>query len=269
MTQIILKIVLLMIPAVIGGIIAAVNSSRIYDAIENAEASLRRWQQQTSASSGWFSSYISNPILWVIVKFCDWTDGFTHRRLKNGVLVAATFYLIAAWLFVLYVAVSIAVALLVMAAVMYIAFKVMTGSTEDTNEISSPDREYPTYSSNEDTTDNEDVTDYIGLRGKTVYSGTSWFNEELKGRVDEDGNIYKGTNWINEELIGRIDANGNIWKGTSVLNEVIVGRIDKDGALYKGTNWLNEEIKGRVDEDGNIYKGTNWFNEEKQGRTGY
>jgi|CXWL01.1.fsa_nt_gi hypothetical protein len=268
MTQIILKIVFLMFPAVIGGIIAAGNSSRIYDAIESAEASLRRWQKQTSASSGWFSSYIFNPVLWVIVKFCDWTDKFSHRRFKNGVLVAAIFYLIAAWLVVLYVAISIALALMVMAAIIYFVFKVMTGSSEDTNEISSLDREYPTYRSNEDTTNNEDVTDYVGLRGKTVYSGTNWFNEELKGRVDDDGYLYKGNNWVNEELIGRIDSDGNIWRGASGLNETIVGRIDKDGTLFKGTNWLNEEIIGRIDKDGILYKGTNWLNEEKQGRTG-
>ncbi len=49
----------------------------------------------------------------------------------------------------------------------------------------------------------ENIIDYAGLKGKKIYSGTDWFNEELKGRVDEEGNIYKGTNWLNEEKQGR------------------------------------------------------------------
>ncbi len=70
----------------------------------------------------------------------------------------------------------------------------------------------------------ENVIDYAGLKGKKIYSGTNWFNEEKIGRIDEYGNIIKGTSFFNEEKAGRIDENGNI---------------------YKGTNWLNEEKQGR------------------------
>jgi len=249
-----------MIPAASGAIIAAINSNQINDTTERAEAWIRTRQQRTSASSGWFSRYIFNPLLWVIVKFCEWTDGFTHRGLKGGARVAATLYLIAVWLMVLYAAIFIAVALVIVAVVIYIAAKILSSSTDDSARSYTRGR----------TTDSskEDAVDYPGLKGKNIYAGTNWFNEELKGRVDDEGNLYKGTNWFNEEKIGRIDGDGNIYEGTSWANETKVGRIDKDGTLHKGTNWFNEEKTGRIDEDGNIHKGTNWFNEEKRGRTG-
>lgn len=66
-----------------------------------------------------------------------------------------------------------------------------------------------------------------GLMARETCTVTTWLNEELVGRTDEEGNILKGTNWLNEEK---------------------VGRVDEDGKVYKGTNWLNEEQTGRVGE---------------------
>ena len=259
MSQDTLNMLLLTIPLVIGGLIAAVNATQVNDATEGAEAWLRRRQQRTSASGGWWSSYIFNPVLWAIVKFCDWTDGFVHRGLKNGTRAAARLYLIGLWLLILYAAVVIVIALVVIAIVLYVALKMLSGATESA-EVRHPRSNF--------VEDDDDAPAHAGLRGKKVYSGTNWFNEELKGRVDEKGNLYKGTNWFNEEKIGRIDDEGNIYSGTSWTNEVKVGRIDEDGTLYKGSNWFSEEKTGRIDEDGTIHKGTNWFNEEKRGRSG-
>ena len=265
MTQETLNIILLLTPLVIGGIIAAMNSDSVNTTTENAEAWTRKTQSKTSLKDGWFSRYIANPILWIIVKFSDWTDGFTHRGLKNGTRISATLYLIAAWCFILYAAFMIAVVLVIAGVVLYIVFKVLINSNEDVKR--GYEKGQSVFNSNSQRRQ-EDVTDYTGLKGKKIYSGTNWFNEELKGRVDDDGNIYKGTNWFNEEKIGRIDEDGNILEGTNFFNETKVGRIDEDGNLHKGTNWFNEEKTGRIDEDGNIHKGTNWFNEEKKGRTG-
>ena len=252
-------------PLVIGGIIAAMNSERVNNTTENAEAWTRKTQSKTSLKDGWLSRYIINPILWIIVKFSDWTNGFTHRGLKNGTRIAATFYLIAAWCFILYAAFIIAVVLVIAGVVIYIVFKVLFNSNEDVKQGYEKGQ---SVSNSNTQRRKEDVIGYTGLKGKKIYSGTNWFNEELKGRVDDEGNIYKGTNWFNEEKIGRIDEDGNILEGTSFFNETIVGRIDEDGNLHKGTNWFNEEKTGRIDEDGNINKGTNWLNEEKTGRTG-
>lgn len=260
MSQETLNVVLLLVPVLIGAVIAAINTSQVNDATEGAEARLRGWQQRTSARTGFVSRYVFNPLLWAIVKFCDWTDGFDHRGLKNGARVAATLYLIGLWLLILYAAVIVVIAVVILVVVIYIAAKVLSSSSGSSEVTYTRSREVQN--------DDDDVKAHVGLRSKKVYAGTNWFNEELKGRVDDDGNLYRGTNWFNEEKIGRIDGEGNIYNGTSWASEVKVGRINEDGTLYKGSNWFTEEKTGRIDEDGAIHKGTNWFNEEKQGRTG-
>ena len=196
----------------------------------------------------------------MVVKFCDWTDGFTHRGFKNGARVSATLYLIAAWCYILYAAALLAIMLLIGAAAVYIVFKIVFNSNDSQSSVK---RNRTLKNSDE-----MDVTDMIGLRGQKIYSGTNWLTEELNGRVDDEGNIYEGTNWLTEQKIGRIDKDGTIYKGTSWMTEVKVGRIDKDGTIHKGSNWFTEEKIGRIDEDGNIQKGTNWLTEKKSGRIG-
>lgn len=260
MTQATMSVLLLLLPLFIGGIIAAINANKVNDATESAETRLRGWQRSWAVRTGFFFHFVLNPLVWAIVKFSDWTDGFAHRGVKNGTRVAATLYLIALWLFLIYAAVIIVIAVVILIVVIYIATSALSSSGGNTEETYSRPR--PALK------DEDDVREHVGLRGKNVYSGTTWFNEELKGRVDEDGNLYKGTNWLNEEKIGRIDDEGNIFRGTSWTNEIKVGRVDSDGTLYKGSNWFTEEKTGRIDEDGTIHKGTNWFNEEKRGRAG-
>jgi hypothetical protein len=259
MSQDTFNVILWMLPLAIGGLIAAVNSNQSNEMTERAEGWLRLRQQGTSARAGWVSAYILNPLLWTIVKFCDWTDGFAHRGLKNGTRVSISLYLVGLWLVVLYAALIIAIALVIIAVVFYIAAKVISSSNDGAKA---------TYARSRPAERDDEALAHAGVAGKKIYAGTNWFNEELKGRVDEEGNLYKGTNWFNEEKIGRIDDEGNIYSGTSWANEVKVGRIDRDGTLYKGSNWFTEEKTGRIDEDGTIHKGTNWFNEEKKGRTG-
>ncbi len=249
-------------PLLIGGIVALLNKDGINEFTEKIEAWIRERQQRTSISSNWFSSYILNSILWVVVKFSDWTDDFTHRGAKNGVRVAATLYFIATWLYILFALLAIAFFIAIAGVIIYIIFKVLLNNNEDFRK--GFNAAHGVFGKKE----RDDVTNYAGLKGNKIYEGTNWFNEELKGRVDEQGNIYRGTNWFNEDKIGRIDEDGNIFSGTNFFNEEKVGRIDEDGNVHKGTNWFNEEKTGRIDEDGNIHKGTNWFNEEKTGRTG-
>lgn len=256
------RIIYYLSPLIIGGIIAVANTNGINEISEKAEAWIRRQQQKSSSSTGWFPKYFVNPMLWVLVKFSDETDNFTHQGLKNGVRVAVSLYLLALWVYILIALLAIALYILIFGVIIYIIFKVLINSNEDVR------KGYNTAQNLMGQKRREDVTAYTGQRGKKIYSGTNWFNEELQGRVDENGNIYKGTNWFNEDKIGRIDEDGNIFSGTNFFNEEKVGRIDEDGYLHKGTNWFNEEKTGRIDDDGNIYKGTNWFNEEKTGRTG-
>lgn len=129
-----LRIILLLSPLVIGGIIAAINSDGTNNATENAESWTRKTQSKTSLSNSKFSRYIANPILWLIVKFCDWTDAFTHRGLKNGTRVAATLYLVAAWCFILYAAFMIAVVLVIAAVILYVVFQALINSSDDVKQ---------------------------------------------------------------------------------------------------------------------------------------
>jgi hypothetical protein len=258
------ELALLLAPALAGGILAAFDTQAVNDTTERVEGWTRK-RQATASQGGFLAKYVFNPLLWAVVKFCDWTDGFANRGLRNGARVAGTLYLLAAWLYVLYAAFMIAVVLLLGAAALYVIFKVLVNSNDDVRRgYETGRRAFAPDARSEE----KEVLDPVGLRGKNVYAGTNWLNEELRGRVDDEGNIYRGTNWLNEEKIGRIDADGTILRGTSFLNEEKVGRVDEDGNLHRGTNWFNEEKTGRIDDDGNIHEGTNWFNEEKRGRTG-
>ena len=265
MTQETINVLIMTSPLLVGGIIASFNSNDINNATEKAEAWTRHTQLNVSTKSGWFYKYIITSILWAILKFCDWTDSLVHRGLKNGIRVTAALYIIAASCFLIYTTIKLIIMLIIFIVVIYIIFKILINSNDDVRK--GYERGRNVFNTNNQKR-NEDAIDYMGVKGKNVYSGTNWFNEELKGRVDDEGNIYKGTNWFNEEKIGRIDEDGNILKGTNFFNEEKVGRIDERGNLHKGTNWFNEEKIGRIGEDGDIYKGTNWFNEEKKGRTG-
>jgi hypothetical protein len=257
-----LTILLLLSPALVGAIIAALNSDAVNDATEKAEAWVRNKQKQVSSKPGRLYRYILNPILSIIVKFCDWTDNLSHRGLKNGIRVASTLYLLAACGFLLYLIIMLVafavVVLLVLAAVgavLYILSKVYGNSNEEV-----------TYS--ERKTESVDALKMVGSRGKNLYSGSGWLDEELKGRVDEDGNIYSGTNWLTEKRIGRISKDGTIYQGSSFIDEKIVGRVDKDGTIHKGSDWFSEKTVGRIDKDGEIHEGTSWLNEKTVGRSG-
>ncbi|MCK9414536.1 MAG: hypothetical protein M0Q53_19695 [Prolixibacteraceae bacterium] len=133
MTDQTLRILILLAPLLIGGIIAAINADEVNETTENAEAWTRKTQSSVSRKNGWFSRFIANPVLWLIVTFCDWTDGFEHRGLKNGTRVAVTLYLVAAWCFVLYAAFMLAVVLVVGGVVIYIVFKVLASSNSDSS----------------------------------------------------------------------------------------------------------------------------------------
>lgn len=251
-------LILLVGPPALGGLIAALNADQVNAVTESAEGRVRGWQSRIAIRPGRLSRYVLNPLLWSVVKFCDWTDGFAHRGAKNGARVAATLYLIGLWLLVLYAAVAVVIAIVLLVLTLYVVGKVLGEDSDDAGGSYARSR----------ATREGTVIDHVGIRGNKLYSGTNWFNEELAGRVDGEGNIYKGTNWFNEDKIGRIDEEGTIYKGTSWFNEEKVGRIAADGTLYKGAHWFTEERTGRIDDEGDVYKGTSWVNEEKRGRTG-
>jgi hypothetical protein len=123
-------ILLWLSPIIIGGIIAAINSESVNSLTEKVEAWVRRTQGKLSKKQGWFYQYILNPIFWIVVKFSDWTDSFTHRGMKNGTRVAATLYLIVGWCFLLYILFVIVVILIVVGLILYVVFKLLSGSSQ-------------------------------------------------------------------------------------------------------------------------------------------
>ena len=91
-------LLLLLIPAIVGGIISLVNSPKVNDISEKLEGWTRKQQRIVSAKKGFFWKWIVYPPVLVIVKLCDWTDSLTNRGLKNGIRVAAALYVLGLWL---------------------------------------------------------------------------------------------------------------------------------------------------------------------------
>lgn len=242
---------LLLGPMLVGGMIAAMNSDAANGATERAEAWVRRKHGVTSGSTGWLKGYILNPLLWAIAKFCDWTDNFSHRGLKNGARVTAALYIIAAWLFVLYLAVIAVIAIVMIGIALYVAFKIL-GSTSDTDD------------DNVERTSGSDVA--YRRRGSVSYTKTGMFSEEETGRTDESGRVFRKTGMFSEEEIGRIDEEGRAFEKTGMFSEEQTGRTDADGRIFRKTGMFSEEEVGRVDESGKVFKKTGMFSEEETGR---
>ena len=135
MTQEMKYILILISPLVLGGIIAAFNAKSINTGTERVETWLRRRQANVIIKRGWFYRFIIIPVLWLIVKFCDWTDSFSHGGLKNGIRVAATIYLIAVWCFLIYAALVLIVVLAMGALAIYIAIKIISNSNSQNKSM--------------------------------------------------------------------------------------------------------------------------------------
>lgn len=253
-----MEYLLLLSPVIIGIIIGLINNPAIDNNVDKFQIWLANRKQKITSTSGKFNRFLIRPFLWLALSVRDWTNNISHNGMKSGIRIAVYIYLGALFLY-LFITFAIILAIIIMIGIAFWIYEKVSGGSSGSVTVTkrrvSEDQE-------------ENAMPHAGLKGKKIYSGTNWFNEELKGRVDEEGNIYKGTNWLTEEKIGRIDDDGNILQGTNSFNEVKVGRIDKDGNLQKGSNWFSEEKVGRIDKDGNIQKGTNWLNEEKKGRTG-
>jgi len=237
-------------PLLTAGIIAAVNSEATNAATESAEAWIRAKQLRTSCSRGWFLGYVVNPVLWAIVKFSAWTDGFTHRGLKNGTRVAAALYLVVGWLYVLFLAVAVVIGVVLAIAAIVLGFKILGGLAD----VGSSESE------SSDTPRNESV------RSTRSFKKTGMFSEDEDGRTDEDGRVFKKLGMFSEEEVGRIGDDGTTFKKTGMFSEEETGRTDDEGRIFRKTGMFSEEEVGRVDADGRVFKKTGMFSEEETGR---
>lgn len=115
--------ILWLTPLIIGAIIAILNADGANEATEKAEAWLRRAYANAAAKNSWFIKIIVQPLLWLVVKFSDWTDSLPHRGLKNGLRIATAFYFLALWGLILLNILSILIPLAVLIAIIYFGLK--------------------------------------------------------------------------------------------------------------------------------------------------
>jgi len=262
MTQNTLDIILFLSPVAIGGIIATVNTEVANNTTENVEAWTRKTQSQEALKTGWFSRFITNPVLWLIVKFSDWTDDFTHRGLKNGTRVAATLYLIGIWIYLLFAAFMVLLALAIGAIILYIVFKVLISSDNSFKKgHETSQRLFGTnvksgYSEKKERLFGGEYTQYYDANGNPVE--TAEVKERLFGGkyvqyYDQNGNEI-GTSALKETLFGgqyeqHYNENGNEI-GTSVEKERLFGgkyiQHSDEAGNQTGTSERKERLFGGV-----------------------
>lgn len=253
-----LNYLLLASPLLIGGLVAAFNSEGINNSTEKAEAWTRKTQANISRKKNWFSSYIANPILWLIVKFSDWTDDFAHRGLKNGIRVTATIYLIGIWCYLLFAAIVFVVAIAVIILVLYVVFSVMGSSNSNTSQafergrrIVGPVGSGERINQNTGRIEKESFFGYNDTdrridpeTGKVQKDGFFGWND-TETRIDQEtGDIQKDSFWGYNETDTRIDPKTGIiqkngflgWEDTDERIDPETGRHQKEGLL----GWQDE-----------------------------
>jgi len=230
-------------PMLVGACFPLLSLGRITDWVNGWREVFSSGAEKARNSDTKEARYVLRPLYGSGLAVCRFSKRIPGDHLKAGIRLTAVLYLGMVVLSLL-VAVLVAWLFAVAATLVIMATLWIFGSKEE---------EKPTAQTS------------APVRG-LFYRGSSWFTEEMAGRVDDEGNIYRGTSWISEERIGRVDSDGTIYKGTSMLNEEIVGRVDRDGTVYKGSNWFTEERAGRVADNGTVYEGKSWLDEKRIGR---
>jgi len=255
MTQDTLNTMIFISPLIAGGIIAAINGESINDATEKAESWARRTQSNVSSKTGWFYGYIINPILWLIVKFSDWTDSFSHRGLKNGARVAAALYLIAAWCLILYLAVMAAVMLVITGVIIYILFQILINSNEDVKKSYEKGRRI-IGSTGAGNRINQD-TGVIQKEGLFGYNDTDQRIDPKTGKVQKEG------------IFGWNDSDTKIDQETGIIQkEGLFGYNDTDTRIHPETGVIQQRgTFGWQDTDERISPETG--RRQKQGLLGW
>jgi len=253
MSQINWYSMLWLLPLLIGAAVAAFNKDRINEMTESIEARFRGWKQKTAGRDGFLFRYVLNPLLWTIVKFFDWTDGFAHRGLKNGVRVATTLYLIALWLLLLYSAIVIAIMIAMVLAGLFIVGKILSASSDSRSSSYSYSR-----------ADDDDDSRTVRPRGGRSTRKTDWLGEEYVERTDAEGNVVSRSR-VREGLLGgkyieATDSDGNVVGRTEAREGLLGDRYletrDSDGEVVSRTRekegWLGDRYSETEDADGEV-----------------
>jgi hypothetical protein len=242
-----------LVPLLVGAIVAAANKDPVNDVTERIESRFRDWKSRVASRDGFLFRWVLNPLLWTIVKFFDWTDGFSHRGLKNGVRVATTLYLIALWLLLLYSAIVIAVMVAMVLLGLFIVGKILSASSDSGSSSYS-------YSNADDDDDSRNVRP----RGGRSVRKTDWLGEEYVERTDEDGNVVSRSR-VREGLfsgkyVETSGADGKVVARTEsregLLGERFMETRDSDGAVTSRTRekegWLGDRYSETEDAHGEV-----------------
>jgi hypothetical protein len=240
MTNETLNYLLFASPLLIGGLIAAFNSEEVNNSTEKAEAWTRKTQANVSKKRNWFSSYIANPILWLVVKFSDWTDDFEHRGLKNGVRVAATIYLIGIWCYLVFAALMFVLAIGFIILVLYIVFSIMGSSDNSTSQAFERGRR---------------IIGPVGT-GKRINQDTGRIEEKgFWGYNETDQQIDPETGKLQiQGFFGMNDTETRVDQETgNIQNKGFLGYHDTDTRIDPDTGIIQTKgVFGWVDTDGRI-----------------
>ena len=204
-----MPLVLLLLPLVVAAAIAAANANVVNDVTERAERWVRATQLSLATRTGWFSRFVLNPLLAVVVRLSDWTDDFQHRGLKNGVRAAVALYVLGAWGLILFVALQVIVGLAIAALVLYVAFRVLLSSSPDVRRGYEASRRILGPAS----------------RGQRVNPETGVVQEEgLLGWRDTDRRV--------DPESGRLQTQGFLgWQDTDTRIDQESGRVQEEGLL--------------------------------------
>ena len=228
-------------PLIIGAIIALINSDEVNEATEKAEAWLKRAQANAAASNSWFKNLILKPLLWLLVRFSDWTDGLEHRGLKNGLRIATAFYFVVLWGFILLYLIRAVVIIIAMGAILYFIYQMLLRSDSGFSEgVESVRRTFGPAPA-----------------GSRIHPETGIIQERgLVGWVDTDERIDPKTGRRQTRgLVGWVDTGSRVDLDTGTIQEdSFFGYIDTDtrinpetGVLQKNGAFGWQDTEERID----------------------
>lgn len=235
---------LLLLPLAIGGGVAGLNSDDVNRWTESAESWIRSRQQRPAR--GRVSRYLVSPALWILVRFSEWTDDFTHRGLKNGARITATLYVLAVWLMLLYAALVVAIALAII-ALLLLVFALATGTRSDDDR--------PSRRANEDDLEGPPVQpqaravppDMLDKIRQAHGAGTYRIDPE-SGEVQREGTLGgwmgTGTRVNIESGVTQTQTPLGGWRDSEARVEPVSGHVQTQGPLG---GWRDTER--RIDPD--------------------
>jgi hypothetical protein len=111
---------LLLLPLVIGGIIAAINDSSVAVKIDSFTDWLTSRKSKITPESGKFSRFFIRPFLWAALQVNGFADGVKHDGMKSGIRVASYLYIIGLFLYLSMMLVALIVVMIIFAVIMLV-----------------------------------------------------------------------------------------------------------------------------------------------------